>query len=142
MDRIRIRDLLLRCVVGIYPEERRERQDVVLQITLHADLSRAGTTDDVAHTVDYKAVKKRVIALVEASQFRLVEALAEAIAGVCLAFDRVEAVDVTVEKPGALRFARTVGVEIHRKRSCGRPSRASRRRRTSPPGTKEFPDEP
>lgn len=116
MDRITIRDIALRCIIGIYPEERREKQDVIISVTLHADLARAGRTDDVNDTVDYKAVKKAIVDLVEASEYHLVEAMARAIADVCLGFQRVERVDVTVEKPGALRFARTVAVDISRGR--------------------------
>ena len=116
MDKIHIRDVLLRCVIGTNPEERREKQDVVINICLHADLGRAAETDDLADTLDYKAVKKAVVDLVEASEFNLIEALAGDIARRCLEFDRVEQVDVTVDKPGALRFARTVAVEMSRLR--------------------------
>ena len=114
MDRIHIRDLTLGCIIGLYEHERENKQNVVINVTLHADLHEAGLTDNVENTVDYKAVKQWIIALVENSRFLLVEALAEAIARTCLEFDRVEQVDVLVEKPGALRFARTVGVEISR----------------------------
>lgn len=116
MDKIHIRDIALRCIIGLNEDERREKQDVLINICLHVDLSRAGQTDDVADSVDYKAVKKRVIKLVEGSRFFLIEALAAAIARECLRLDRrIEQVDVLVEKPGALRFARTVGVEISRR---------------------------
>ena len=116
MDRIYIKDMLVRCVIGVTDEERREKQDVVINVTLHADLGRAGKTDDIADSVDYRAVKKRILRLVEASRFNLVEALAEAIAGTCLEDERVLQADVLVEKPGALRFARSVGVEVSRSR--------------------------
>lgn len=115
-DRIHIRDLLLRCVIGVRDWEREAKQNVNLNITLHADLSRAGRTDDIADTVDYVSIKKRVIALVEGSSFHLVEALAEAVADACLEDERVRQADVEVEKPGALRFARTVAVQITRER--------------------------
>jgi dihydroneopterin aldolase/D-erythro-7,8-dihydroneopterin triphosphate epimerase len=114
LDRIHIRDLTARCIVGINPDERVSKQDVVINLTLHADLRKAGRTDDIADTVDYKAVKQKVLALVEGSSFMLVERLAEAIAEVCLAQAGVRRVRVLVEKPAALRFARTVGVEIVR----------------------------
>lgn len=117
MDKIHIRDLALKCIIGVYEREREAPQDVMINITLHADTRRAGTTDDFRDTIDYKAVKQRVLALVEGSSFQLVEALAEAIASACLEFDGVEQVDVLVEKPGALRYARTVGVEITRARA-------------------------
>ena len=116
MDRIVISDIALRCIIGVYPEERHEKQDVMVTVAMHADLARAGASDDFRDTVDYKAVKVAVVELVESSQFQLIEALAHAIAEVCLRFDGVEQVDVTVEKPGALRFARTVAVEISRRR--------------------------
>ena len=118
MDRIVIREIALRCIIGIYPEEGHEKQDVVVTVALHADLSRAGASDDFSDTVDYKAVKQAILRLVESSQFQLIEALAQAIADECLKFERVERVDVTVEKPGALRFARTVAVEISRGRAA------------------------
>ena len=118
LDRIHIRDLAARCIVGINPDERVNKQDVVINLTLHADLRKAGRTDDIADTVDYKAVKQKVLALVEGSSFMLVERLAEAIAETCLAQPGVLRAEVLVEKPAALRFARTVGVEIVRE---GRP---------------------
>jgi len=120
LDQIHIRDLQLRCIIGIYPEERREKQDVVINVTLFADLRKAGRTDDIRNTVDYKAIKKAIVALVDGSAFLLVERLADRIAGTALAERRVRAVTVRVAKPGALRFARTVEVEIHR---TARPSR-------------------
>jgi len=114
LDRIYIRDLSVRCIVGINPDERVNKQDIVINLTLHADLRKAGRTDDIADTVDYKAVKRKVLALVEGSSFLLLERLAEAIAEACLAQPGVRRVRVLVEKPAALRFARTVGVEIVR----------------------------
>lgn len=117
MDKIHIRELALKCIIGVYDHEREQKQDVLISITLHTDLSRAGATDDFRDTVDYKAVKQQVVAMVEESQFQLIEALAQAVATICLSFDGVNEVDVLVEKPGALRFARTVGVEITRNQS-------------------------
>ena len=115
-DRIHIRDLMCRCIVGIYPDERREKQDVIINITLWADYRAACRSDDIADTVDYKAIKKQVIRMVEDSSFQLIERLAEEIAGICLANPRVEKVAVSVDKPGALSFARSVAVEIVRAR--------------------------
>ncbi len=116
MDRIRIRDLLVRCVLGINDDERRERQDVVINLTVHAELVRAGRSDSIADTVDYRALKKRVLAMAEGSQYFLVEALAEAVAALCLEHEGVRKIDVCVEKPHALRFARSVAVEISREK--------------------------
>ena len=116
-DRIQIKDLLLRTIIGINEEERRNRQDVLINITLHADTQAAGTSDDTEDAVNYRTITKRVIKRVEESSSNLVEKMAAEIAAICLEDPRVEAVDVRVEKPGALRFARSVGVEIHRTRS-------------------------
>lgn len=114
MDRIFVRDLNLRCIIGIYPEERKDRQDVMVNLTLEGPFSRAAETDDIEDTANYKTITKRIIKLVENSEFFLVETLAERIAEVCLADPKVERVTVTLDKPGALRFARSVAVEITR----------------------------
>ena len=114
LDRIHIRDLLLRCILGVNDEERRNKQDVNINVTMHADLGNACLNDRMEDTVDYDAVKQEIIAIVEDSRYFLVEHLAERITRICLEDPRVEKVDVLVEKPGALRFARTVGVEITR----------------------------
>ena len=118
-DQILVRDLRFRCIVGVNDQERHEKQDVVVQITLGVDLRQAGRSDALEDTVDYKALKKDVLAMAERSQFQLVEALAESIADICLKRARVGRVVVAVEKPGALRFARTVGVRIVRSRKPG-----------------------
>lgn len=116
-DRIQIKDLLLRTIIGINEEERRNRQDVLINITLYADTRAAGGSDDIGDAVNYRTITKQVIKRVEESSFHLVEKMAAEIAAICLQDPRVEAVDIRVEKPGALRFARSVGVEIHRTRS-------------------------
>ena len=114
MDRIFIRDLALRCIIGIYPEERREKQDVVINVEMHCDLRKAGRSDELSDTVDYKAIKKAILKLVEESGFQLIESLAESIADIALADDRIQQAVVTIDKPGALRFAKSSAVEITR----------------------------
>ena len=116
MDRIRIYDLLVRCILGINENERHEKQDVVINLTLYTDLHKAGKSDRIEDTVDYRALKKRILSMVEGSQYFLVEALAEAVPELGLDQQGVQQVDVCVEKPHALRFARSVAVEITRKR--------------------------
>ena len=116
-DRIYIRDLALRCTVGVYPEERREKQDVILNITLHVDLHKAGVSDCLDDTVDYKKIKRGIMALVDEMSPILIEHLAERVAALCLQESRVQCVEVIVDKPGALRFARSVAVHIVRTRS-------------------------
>lgn len=116
-DQIQIKDLLLRTIIGINEEERRNRQDVLINLVLYADTRAAGVSDDIDDTVNYRTITKRIIKLVEESTFYLVEKMAAAIAAICLEDPRVQEVSVRVEKPGALRFARSVGVEIHRTRA-------------------------
>ena len=114
LDRLHIQDLLVRCIVGINPDEREKEQDVVINVTLWADLRRACGSDDFADTVDYRSLKKRIMSAVEASSDLLVERLAQRIADLCLDSSEVQRVRVRVDKPGALRFARSVAVEIDR----------------------------
>lgn len=117
-DEIRIEDLLLRTFIGINGEERRDRQDVLINLVLFVDTRAAGSTDDIADApVNYRDMAKRVITGVEKSRFHLIERLAEEIANICLEEKRVERVRVSVAKPGALRFARSVGIVIERERS-------------------------
>src|ERR1043165_7032533 len=116
-DRILIKDLMLRCVLGLSGEERREKQDVLINLVLWTDLRPAAASDNIEDTVDYSTLKKRIISLVEGSQYHLAETLADRIASLCLEEPAVQQVQVTVEKPTALRFAHSVGVEIIRSRS-------------------------
>ena len=122
-DQIQIVDLLLRTIIGINEEERRNRQDVLINITLYTDMQAAGVSDDISDAVNYRTITKNVIELVENSQFYLVEKLATEIVAICLQDPGVECARVRVEKPGALRFARSVGVEIERGRSESVPAR-------------------
>lgn len=114
-DKIYIRDMALSCVIGTKPEERAQKQEVVLNITLECDLAPAGRSDRLEDTVNYNMLKKKIVALVEGSEFFLIEKLAERIADLCLQNERVTAATVTVDKPAALAEARTVAVEIYRK---------------------------
>ena len=116
MDRILISDLLVRCIIGVNEDERREKQDVVINLSIFTDLSKAGKSDRFEDAIDYRSLKKRIMTMAEKSQFYLVEALAEAVASLCLENPAVAQAQVRVEKPLALRFARSVGVEITRER--------------------------
>jgi FolB domain-containing protein len=113
-DRIVIKDLLLRGIIGINDWEREKRQDILINITLYGDLRPAGESDDIAETINYRTVTKKIIEHVEKSEPFTVEALAKDIARICFSEARVKRARVRVEKPGALRFARSVGVEIER----------------------------
>ncbi len=116
MDRILISDLSARCIIGINQEERREKQDVLINLVIYADLNKAAKSDRFEDSVDYRALKKKILKMVEGSKYYLLEALAEAIARTCLENSGVKQIRVRVDKPSALRFARSVGVEIERKR--------------------------
>ena len=116
MDRILISDLLVRCIIGVNEDERREKQDVVINLAISTDLGKAGKSDHFEDAVDYRELKKRIVSMAENSHYRLVEALAESVASLCLEHQAVAQVQVRVEKPLALRFARSVGVEITRSR--------------------------
>ena len=116
MDQIIIKDLLLRGIIGINPEERVKQQDILINLVIYADISKAAATDTIEDAVDYKAITKRVIDHVENSADFLVEKLVTDIARLILAEFQVERVRVRVEKPGALRFAQSVGIEIERSR--------------------------
>lgn len=117
MDEVFIKDLLVRGVIGVNDDERRSPQDILINIVLFADIQHAGETDQVDESVNYRTIAKKVIAYTEKSQRYTVEALATDLAGLCLDEPNVQKVRVRVEKPGAVRFARSVGVEIERSRS-------------------------
>ncbi|MFQ5941926.1 MAG: dihydroneopterin aldolase [Anaerolineales bacterium] len=113
-DRILIKDLLLRGIIGINDWEREAEQDILINISLTTDLAEAGKTDSIERSVNYRTITKQIIHHVEESQRFTVEALAADIARICLSYEDVTHAKVRVEKPGALRFARSVGVEIER----------------------------
>jgi FolB domain-containing protein len=115
-DKIKIKDLLLRCIIGINDDERIIKQDVVINITLYCDLSISGSSDNISDTVNYKKIKNRIVTIVENSSYYLIERLAQAIADICLENSLIEKVIVSVDKPGVLRFAKSVSVEIERNR--------------------------
>lgn len=115
-DRVLINDLLVRTIIGVNPDEREKTQDVLINIAMEVDTRPAGLSDDLQRTVDYGAVAREVVALAEGSRFLLVERLAEEIAALCLRRPLVEGVSVRVEKTRALRYGRSVGVEVYRQR--------------------------
>lgn len=111
-DMIFIDGLHLRCIIGINEVERKQKQDVLINVELWTDMEEATRTDRIETTIDYKSLTKDIIARVEKSEFFLVEALAGMIADICTARRGVKRARVTVEKPGALRFARSVGARV------------------------------
>jgi dihydroneopterin aldolase len=116
-DRIFLHGLTTECIIGFIDWERRVKQSVVLDIELPVDCRRAALTDDVADTLDYKKVAKRVLSFVEGSEFQLVETLAHRLALVVLGEFGLPWVRISLNKPGAIRHSRDVGVVIERTRA-------------------------
>jgi dihydroneopterin aldolase len=114
MDRVLIEGLEVRTVIGIYDWEREIRQTVRLDMEMAWDIRPAGVSDDIADTLDYKAVSKRLIAFVESSSFGLIEALAEACASIVLNEFKVPWMRLKMSKPGAVRGSENVAVVIER----------------------------
>lgn len=115
-DTILITDLLVRGIIGVNEWEREQPQDILVNVAMRADTRAAAQADDVDRSVNYRTVAKSIIRHVEDSRRLTLEALADDIARLCLAVEMVQEVSVRVEKPGAVRFARSVGVEIRRRR--------------------------
>lgn len=116
MDQIFITDLVARGIIGVNDWEREKPQEILINIVLFTNLRQAGRSDDIQHTVSYKTIAKKALAQAESARRFTVEALAADIASLCLEEPGVEKVRVRVEKPHASRFARSVGVEIERRR--------------------------
>jgi FolB domain-containing protein len=114
MDQIIIRDLIARGIIGINSWEREKPQDILINIELFTRSRDKAASDEISECIDYSAVTKKVLQHAETAKRFTVEALAEDIAAICLADKRVLKTTVRVEKPGAVRFARSVGVEIER----------------------------
>ncbi len=114
MDIIFLNELKIDTVIGIWEWERKIRQTVVVDLEMSADIRKAAKTDSVEDTLNYKQVAKRIQQFVGDSSFQLVETLAEKIAGIIRDEFGVEWVRVSVNKPGAIRGSRDVGVRIER----------------------------
>jgi FolB domain-containing protein len=116
MDQVIIKDLVARGIIGINAWEREKPQEILINIILFTDLSSAGESDNLAESIDYSRIAKRALQHAETAKRLTVEALAADIAKLCLEERGVLKVRVRVEKPGAVRFSGSVGVEIERER--------------------------
>jgi FolB domain-containing protein len=116
MATIRITDLMLRTIIGVQDWERTEKQDVLINATLRYDSHKAIETDKIEYSVDYKTITKNIIQEVENSQYYLLERLADAVLKIVMKNPHVSEASVTVDKPQALRFARSVSVELTARR--------------------------
>ena len=118
LDQIHIKDLSVPGIVGINPEERVNRQEVLVNATLWVDTRPAAATDEIVDAANYRTITKALIAHIENGEPMLVERLVQELTDICFNTDpRVEEVEMTVEKPGALRHARSVGITVRRTRS-------------------------
>jgi dihydroneopterin aldolase len=115
MDKIFLTALNVECIVGIWDWERRVKQTVIIDVEMAADIRRAAASDSIDDTIDYKRVAKRLLAFVGESQFQLVETLTEQIARMIVTEFGVSWVKVRLNKRGAIRGARDVGIEIERR---------------------------
>ena len=116
MDHVFIEGLEIEALIGIYDGERRIRQTLVFDLEMRFDNRVPAASDDIADTLNYKAVSKRLIEYVSASEFGLVETLAERCAAIVIEEFNVASVRLKLSKPGAVRGARAVGVTIERSR--------------------------
>ena len=116
MDKVIIKDLLARGIIGVNDWERKRAQDILINITLFTDTRRAAETDELEYSVNYSTMSKKIQAHAESAARLTVEALANDLAKICFEDKGVQKVIVCVEKPGAVRFAKSVGVEIERTR--------------------------
>lgn len=120
LDQIHIKDLLVSGILGINSDERVNPQDILVNATLWTDTRDAAASDDISDAVNYRTITKQLIAHIEQGEPMLVERLVAELVEICVAADqRVAAVEMTVEKPGALRYARSVGITIRRTRNGG-----------------------
>jgi dihydroneopterin aldolase len=133
MDKIFIHALKAEAIIGIYEWERQVRQTVLVDIEIGADIRKAALTDSIEDTLNYKRVAKKVLAFVEASQFQLVETLAEHLAMLTLEEFGVPWVRIVVSKPGAVRSSKDVGVSVERDLASLQPWLDARARPTGLP---------
>jgi FolB domain-containing protein len=117
VDKVIIKNLHARGIIGINDWEREKEQDILINIEVFTHLEKAGLSDDISDSVNYRTIAKEAIRCAETTNRFTVEALAADIAKFCLSQTLVEGVRVRVEKPGAVRFSESVGVEIERTRA-------------------------
>jgi FolB domain-containing protein len=114
MDQVFIKNLIARGIIGINDWEREKKQEIRINIILYCDLNKAGESDNIDDSINYRTVSKKIIEHTESAERYTVEALASDLAKICLAEKGVLRTRVRVEKPGAVRFSESVGVEIER----------------------------
>lgn len=116
LDQVLIRDLSVQGIIGINPDERINKQEILVNATLYTDTRAAAVSDDIQDAVNYRTISKKMIAHIEGGEPFLVERLVQELADICLDDPRVGRVTISVEKPGAVRFSKSVGIKITRSR--------------------------
>lgn len=116
MDKIIITGFPVDAVIGTFPEERKQPQRLIFDLTVCGDFSAAGKNDTLEGTVNYRRLEEQLIELVEKSNFFLLEALAEKTAELCFSFPEVAGVTIRIVKPAAALRGETIAVEIERSR--------------------------
>ena len=119
MDKIIITGFPVNTVIGTFPEERRQPQKLIFDLTLCGDFSRAGRTDTLEGTVNYRDLEEKLIAMAEQSTYQLLEALAEKTAELCFSYPEIAQVTVRITKPAAALRWESIAVEIERNRKSG-----------------------
>lgn len=114
LDTIYINDLIIPCIIGVFEEERKEKQQVIINVALVVDTYKAGKSDNLKDTVNYHDLSLKITKLVENSTFYLLEKLAQEIATLCLKEKKVKQVKVRIEKPKAIKLAKSSAIEITR----------------------------
>lgn len=114
MGKMLIKNLKLKCIIGINPTERKQKQDVIINVLIWTDFSNAVKSDNIKDTVNYSDLYKKITNFVEGSSFNLIETLADRIADICIKERKVEKVRVRIGKPNALKHAKNVIVEIEK----------------------------
>lgn len=119
LDRIHIRDLSVPGIIGINPDERINKQQVLINATLWVDTRPAASSDDITDAANYRTITKALIKHIEEGEPMLVERLVQELVDICFDLEPlVMAVEMTAEKPGALRHARSVGITVYRSRTA------------------------
>jgi FolB domain-containing protein len=115
MARIRITDLTLKTIIGIFDWERIKKQTVIINIEIEFNASKAIRSDQVKDTVDYKVITKEIIRHIEASKYFLLEKMADSVLKIVLKDSKIKWASIRIDKPGALRYAKSVSVELEAK---------------------------
>lgn len=116
-DKIIIRDMLVNCIIGTNPDERINKQTIMLNIVIETDISAAGASDKLEDALDYFLLRNKIVDHLEQSEYFLLEKMAEQVAQICLFDTMTKAVEVTIDKPEALENTRSVALQIRREKN-------------------------